>query len=263
MSMESSFEQSKNFKRDFEKSQLNEKKALDELQWLRTQFTEQKAKLKALREEKDELQEQNLELKSSNMNRESRGTANGSTAAGGMPEFERATMQQAIDETTQRCKNLREENKKLDSENNFFHMSTAIFIKLKPVMETEKQLCYQLAQLNKAADTMSAEELESKRDKVLQSITKCRDTQSVMEVKLKKILDRIKKQQNMRSPEKKPRVIKEQASLINVSQMSQLLDVTNQSRMDSESSPAQSEKSGALSARSHRSRGAQQAAQPQ
>ena len=31
MSMESSFEQSKNFKRDFEKSQLNEKKALDEL----------------------------------------------------------------------------------------------------------------------------------------------------------------------------------------------------------------------------------------
>ena len=48
-----------------------------------------------------------------------------------------------------KCRGLRDENKKLDAENNFFHMSTTIFIKLKPVMETEKQLCYQLAELNK------------------------------------------------------------------------------------------------------------------
>lgn len=72
-------------------------------------------------------------------------------------------------------------------------MSTAIFIKLKPVMETEKQLCYSLAQLNTQAATMSADELEAKRDKIIQSITKCRDTQNVMEVKLAKVLDRIKK----------------------------------------------------------------------
>jgi len=51
-------------------------------------------------------------------------------------------MQQAIDELSDRCRTLRDENKKLDAENNFFHMSTTIFIKLKPVMETEKQLCY-------------------------------------------------------------------------------------------------------------------------
>ena len=65
-----------------------------------------------------------------------------------MKDFERSKMQQAIDELSERCKGLREENKKLDAENNFFHMSTTIFIKLKPVMETEKQLCYQLADLN-------------------------------------------------------------------------------------------------------------------
>lgn len=36
MSMENSFEQSKNFKRDFEKAQLQEKKALEELNWLKS-----------------------------------------------------------------------------------------------------------------------------------------------------------------------------------------------------------------------------------
>ena len=44
-------------------------------------------------------------------------------------------MQQAIDELGERCRTLRDENKKFDAENNFFHMSTTIFIKLKPVME--------------------------------------------------------------------------------------------------------------------------------
>ena len=51
-------------------------------------------------------------------------------------------MQQAIDELGERCRSLRAEKKILDTENNFFHMSTSIFIKLKPIMETEKQLCY-------------------------------------------------------------------------------------------------------------------------
>ena len=55
-----------------------------------------------------------------------------------MPEFERAKMQQAIDELGEMCRTLREEKKKLDAENNFFHLSTGIFLKMKPVNETEK-----------------------------------------------------------------------------------------------------------------------------
>lgn len=72
-------------------------------------------------------------------------------------------------------------------------MSTTIFIKLKPVMETEKQLCYQLAQLNM---TPQDETYDSKREKIEKGIAKCRDTISVMEVKLKKVLDRVKKDQS-------------------------------------------------------------------
>mmetsp|Transcript_29063 Transcript_29063/g.36035 ORF Transcript_29063/g.36035 Transcript_29063/m.36035 type:complete len:99 (+) Transcript_29063:1250-1546(+) len=98
-------------------------------------------------------------------------------------------MQQAIDELSDRCRTLRDENKKLDAENNFFHMSTTIFIKLKPVMETEKQLCYQLAELNK---TCTDHDYEYRRQKLEAGISKCRDTITVMEVKLKKVLDRVK-----------------------------------------------------------------------
>lgn len=63
-------------------------------------------------------------------------TPNSGTNA--LAAFEREKMQNAIDELSERCRNLRDDNKKLDAENNFFHMSTTIFIKLKPVMETEK-----------------------------------------------------------------------------------------------------------------------------
>ena len=101
-------------------------------------------------------------------------------------------MQAAIDELGEKCRQLREENKKLDAENNFFHMSTTIFIKLKPVMETEKQLCYQLAQLNGEPRDAS---YDTKCDKIEKSIAKCRDTISVMEVKLKKVLERVKREQ--------------------------------------------------------------------
>lgn len=84
---------------------------------------------------------------------------------------------------------MREDNKKLDAENNFFHMSTTIFIKLKPVMETEKQLCYQLAEHNKQSDKPGYEQRQRKLEA---GIAKCRDTISVMEVKLKKVLERVK-----------------------------------------------------------------------
>ena len=83
------------------------------------------------------MQDKLLELKSNYMNRQSQG--NGlSSVTQGLQEYERGKMQQAIDELGERCRKLRDENKKLDAENNFFHMSTTIFIKLKPVMETEK-----------------------------------------------------------------------------------------------------------------------------
>ena len=106
-----------------------------------------KAKLKAADAENETLQDQLLELKSSYMSRASHGTDQ-QVPPKGLQEFERNRMQQAIDELGERCRRLRDENKKLDAENNFFHMSTTIFIKLKPVMETEKQLCYQLSELN-------------------------------------------------------------------------------------------------------------------
>ena len=109
-----------------------------------------------------------------------------------MQDFERGKMQQAIDELGERCRKLREDNKKLDAENNFFHMSTTIFIKLKPVMETEKQLCYQLAELTHSTHD---HEYETKKEKIEQGISKCRDTITVMEVKLKKVLDRVKSAQ--------------------------------------------------------------------
>ena len=47
---ERSFEK-KNMKRDFEKSQLQEKKASEELVWLKSQLANQKEKLKASNEE--------------------------------------------------------------------------------------------------------------------------------------------------------------------------------------------------------------------
>jgi len=56
-------------------------------------------------------------------------------------------------------------------------------------METEKQLCYQLAELNKNSETPT---YDQRRVKLEAGITKCRDTISVMEVKLKKVLDRVK-----------------------------------------------------------------------
>ena len=147
-----------------------------------------KAKLKEATEENETLQDKVLELKSSYMNQ------HGVDApVGGLQEFERSRMQQAIDELSDKCRMLREEKKKLDAENNFFHMSTTIFIKLKPIMETEKQLCYQLAELNLQQDD---EEYLVKHGKLEETIKKCREAITVMEVKLKKVLDRVKKAQN-------------------------------------------------------------------
>ena len=54
MDNERSFEQ-KNMKREFEKASLAEKKAIEEVQWLKNQLADQKLKLREAMEENDEL----------------------------------------------------------------------------------------------------------------------------------------------------------------------------------------------------------------
>ena len=122
-------------------------------------------------------------------------------------------MQEAIDELGERCRTLRDEKKKLDAENNFFHMSTSIFIKLKPIMETGKQRCYQLAEVNMCQDDA---DFESKKEKIESSISKCRETIAVIEVKLQKVLARVTKTTSRkRVTTKKQRVPKENGAAAN------------------------------------------------
>ena len=99
---------------------------------------------------------------------------------------------------------LREENKRLDAENNFFHQSTTVFINLKKVMEIEKQLCYQLATLagenNPKQDIMDEETEEDYRQhkvKLEGGISKCQDNVGKLEKKLKKILSKVKSVQKV------------------------------------------------------------------
>jgi len=51
-------------KREYEKASLAEKKAIEEVQWLKTQLADQKAKLREANGENDDLQDKLLELKS-------------------------------------------------------------------------------------------------------------------------------------------------------------------------------------------------------
>ena len=122
-------------KQDYAKASLAEKKANEEITWLKSQISSYKSKLKEANEENDELQDKLLELKSSYPDDKS---PSNTSPGVGLGAYERDKMQQAIEELSERCRSLRDDNKKLDAENNFFHMSTTIFIKLKPVMETEK-----------------------------------------------------------------------------------------------------------------------------
>ena len=230
MDHERSFDKKQN-KRDVEKALFAEKKAHEESQWLKDQLSEQKAKAKAFNEENDSLQDQLLEIKSNYDQQPDGGLAGNNETGGRLQEFERSKMQEAIDELGERCRNLREDKKKLDAENNFFHMSTSIFIKLKPIQETEKQLCYQLAEVNLL---QADEDYEIKKEKIEQSITKCRNTMEVIEAKLKKVLARAQKcSQRKRVSPRKPRAPKQEgASQMNTSQMSvSLLDLTNMTNL--------------------------------
>ena len=225
LDQERSFEQ-KQTKRDCEKAQFAEKKALEEIQWLKEQLAEQKAKTKAFNEENDKLQDELCEIKSSNAQTPDGGPVGDEALR--LQEFERGKMQEAIDELGERCRTLREDKKKLDAENNFFHMSTSIFIKLKPIMETEKQLCYQLAEVNLSCDD---EDYEMKKEKIESSISKCRDTIDVIEAKLQKVLARAQKCSSKKRAltSRKPRAPKQDgAAQMNASTISvSLLDLTN------------------------------------
>ena len=67
-------------------------------------------------------------------------------------------------------------------------------------METEKQLCFSLAELNMSTPD---EDHESKKERIERGISKCRDTITVMEKKLKKVLDRVKQSQQSNASKKK------------------------------------------------------------
>ena len=112
-------------------------------------------------------------------------------------------MQQAIDELGEKCRQLRDEYKRTEAENNYFHMSTAIFLKMQPVNETEKKLCHELAELNLE---VNSDTFHARREKIEKGLTKCKETYRVMDVKLMKVLNRLKKsERESRSPEKKRR----------------------------------------------------------
>ena len=89
---ERSFEQ-KNQKQELAKLQLQEKKNVEEIQWLKNQLIDQKARLKTANEEYDLLQDKLLELKSNYMSRASQGVGGTTPASQGLQEFERGKMQ--------------------------------------------------------------------------------------------------------------------------------------------------------------------------
>ena len=65
------FDEHKTMKKDREQAQLQEKKAQEEVIWLKKQLADQKIKLKHANEENDSLQDKLLSLKSNYMNRQS------------------------------------------------------------------------------------------------------------------------------------------------------------------------------------------------
>ena len=92
MDQERSFERN-NLRRDFEKAQLQEKKAVDEVQWLRSQIADQKQKLRTANEENDNLQEKLLELKGNYMQKNQSDSTDADDPNGGLQDFERNRMQ--------------------------------------------------------------------------------------------------------------------------------------------------------------------------
>ena len=81
---------------------------------------------------------------------------------------------------------LQEEKTSLQTENNLFYKSTTILINLKQVMAAEKNLIYQLAELQKQPKDP---EHDSKKAKIEERISKCRENIGEMEVQLKKVHD--------------------------------------------------------------------------
>lgn len=191
--------ESKNLKKQIDKLGVTEQRLQDENARLNEQLTDQRGKLKNLIDENDQLQDKVLELKGLQVDRGIEPNADerdvGNTSNVSLPEFERSKMRQAIDELNARCKTLRDQNKRLDAENNFFHQSTTVFLTLKKVMEAEKQLCYQLAQLahgKQPADRNALQQRKEQKESLENAIAKCRENISVLELKLKKVMMRIK-----------------------------------------------------------------------
>lgn len=86
------FNEHKNMKKDREQAQLQERKAQEEVIWLKKQLADQKVKLKQANEDNDSLQDKLLSLKSNYMNRQSQESP-GEPSSQGLQEFERKKMQ--------------------------------------------------------------------------------------------------------------------------------------------------------------------------
>ena len=61
-------QEQKSLRRDFDRAQLQNNKANEEVEWLKKQLTDQKVKLKEANDENEELQDKLLEMKSNYIN---------------------------------------------------------------------------------------------------------------------------------------------------------------------------------------------------
>lgn len=78
--------------------------------------------------------------------------------------------------------------------------------------------------------TPQDETYDTKREKIEKGIAKCRDTISVMEVKLKKVLDRVKKDQTSSRKQREPKKGDQLASfMLTKSMMEESKDMENKS----------------------------------
>lgn len=145
--------QSKDWQKQIDRLSNTNQRLEEEKARLNEQLSKERAKIKQMFDENDALQDKIMELKGQQVELGLGGAENfgderdQNSSNISLPEFERNKMKAAIDELNSRCKTLRDSNKRLDAENNFFHQSTTVFLTLKKVMEAEKQLCYQLAQI--------------------------------------------------------------------------------------------------------------------
>ena len=179
-------QQSKNLKRQIEKMQVTEKKLQDESVRLNGMLNDTRQKLKAQLDENDQLQDKVHELKALAAERGTVGHGDRNTFNQSLSEFERQKMQEAIDELNQKLKKQTKNIERLEKENNFYCKSTTIFFTIKRVLEGEKMLCWELAQLMGKSPQDKGEQMLLLQEKqaIESKISKCRENHATLEKKL-------------------------------------------------------------------------------